>query len=64
VAVAKKKPLPHKVANPHFLSPRKLEEFEERAAIMEFCGNLPREEAERRALEEVQKPRRPAPGED
>ncbi len=27
--------------------------YEERAAIMEYCGNLPRTEAERRALFEV-----------
>ena len=30
-----------------------LEHFEERAAVMEFDGGLPREEAERLALEEV-----------
>lgn len=30
-------------------------EFEERAAIKEFCGNLPREEAERQAREESKK---------
>jgi len=29
------------------------EEYEERAAIMEFHGNLPREEAERLAKEDV-----------
>ena len=29
-----------------------LYEFEERAAIKEFCGNMPREEAERQASEE------------
>jgi hypothetical protein len=29
------------------------EEFEERAAIMEFCGNLPREKAEELALDDV-----------
>jgi hypothetical protein len=30
-----------------------LDEFQERAAIKEFCGNIPREEAERQAYEEV-----------
>jgi len=30
-----------------------LELYEERAAIMEYCGGLPREEAERQAWEEV-----------
>ncbi len=29
--------------------------YEERAAIMEYCGNIPREEAERRALMEAAK---------
>lgn len=29
--------------------------FEERAAIMEYMGKIPREEAERRALEETRK---------
>ena len=29
--------------------------FEERAGIMEYCGNLPRPEAERRALAEIVK---------
>jgi hypothetical protein len=29
------------------------EEYEERAAIKEFCGNLPREQAEREARKEV-----------
>lgn len=32
------------------LTPEELEEFEERAGIMEFDGGLPRAEAERRAL--------------
>ena len=31
----------------------KQEAFEERAAIMEFCGNMTREEAERQAREET-----------
>ena len=29
------------------------EEFEERAAIIEFCGNVPRAEAERIAREQI-----------
>lgn len=33
--------------------PDALEHFEERAAVMEFDGGLPREEAERLALAEV-----------
>ncbi len=32
--------------------------FEERSAIMEFDANLPRYEAERRAMKEVEKKRR------
>lgn len=32
---------------------RQREEFEERAAIKEFLGNMPREQAEREAREEV-----------
>ena len=35
------------------LTPDQLDAFEERAAIMEFDGRMTREEAERRALEEV-----------
>ena len=31
------------------------EEFEERAAIKEFLGNMPREQAEREAREEMRK---------
>jgi len=31
------------------------EVFEERAAIREFCGNQPREEAEAEALKEVER---------
>ncbi len=31
------------------------EVFEERAAIREFCGNQPREEAEVEAMKEVEK---------
>ena len=33
------------------MTPDEHEEFEERAAIMEYDGGLPREEAERRARE-------------
>ena len=34
------------------------EDFEERAAIMEFDGNIPREEAETKALERILKQRK------
>jgi t-SNARE complex subunit (syntaxin) len=33
------------------LTEEELEDFEERAAIMEYNGNMPRKEAERKALE-------------
>ena len=41
------------VADRELLSPDKYEEFEERAAIMEYDGGLTREEAERAAWENV-----------
>lgn len=37
------------------MTPEQKELYEERAAIMEFCGNMPREEAERKAYEDVMK---------
>ena len=37
------------------LTDEELEDFEERAAIMEFEGEMPREEAERKALERILK---------
>lgn len=37
----------------HDLTPAEREDFEERAAIMEYLGNVPRPEAERMALEDV-----------
>lgn len=41
------------MSRPGELSRMVREYFEERAAIMEFCGNLPRVEAERRARVEA-----------
>ncbi len=38
------------------------EEFQERAAIMQFCGNLPRATAEHLALADVTERRGPKPG--
>jgi hypothetical protein len=38
---------------PYALPERQWDEYQERAAIMEFDANLPREEAERRAAELV-----------
>ena len=35
------------------LTDDELEEYEERAAIMEYCGNMPRKEAERKALDRI-----------
>jgi hypothetical protein len=36
-----------------YLTAEQIEDFEERAAIMEFCGGLPRDEAERLARQGV-----------
>ncbi len=48
-------PSPGQIAVPpdEDLTEDQLDAFEERAAIMEFDGRMTREEAERRALEEV-----------
>ena len=35
------------------MKPEELEEYEERAAIIEFCGNVPREQAEALAKEQI-----------
>lgn len=35
------------------MKPEELEEYEERAAIIEFCGNVPRERAEALAKEQI-----------
>tara|TARA_Y100000031_G_C7993716_1_gene280373 strand:+ start:155 stop:442 length:288 start_codon:yes stop_codon:yes gene_type:complete len=35
------------------LTANELDDFEERAAIIEYCGNIPRSEAERLALERI-----------
>lgn len=35
------------------LTPAELEDFAERAAIVEYLGNVPRGEAERRAMAEI-----------
>lgn len=43
----KKEPTPRKP------TAEQLDNYEERAAIMEYCGNLTREDAERKAWEEV-----------
>lgn len=40
------------------LTENEIDYFRERAAIMEYDGNLPRYEAERRAMAEVEKKRR------
>jgi hypothetical protein len=38
---------------PPALTPAELEDFAERAAIIEYLGNVPRAEAERQAMAEV-----------
>lgn len=44
---------------PRDLTPDERSDFEERAAIREFMGRIPRAEAERLALEDVVRARRP-----
>lgn len=44
------------------LTPEQLEDYEERAAIREYMGNMSREEAERLALEDVRTSVRPEEG--
>jgi len=44
-----------RAARLRWLSPDEKATFEERAAIIEFCGGLSREEAERLAAEEAQR---------
>lgn len=39
--------------SPRTPTPEQLEDFEERAAIREYLGNMPREEAERLAARDV-----------
>lgn len=44
---------PEQIKSPDDLAPNWLDEWKERASIMEFEGGFPRPEAERLALEDV-----------